>query len=319
METRRLGGAGGFDITVVGLGCNAFGRRLDEQTSRAVIRAELDDGITFIDTAEIYGNGLSEEFIARALQGRRHEVVLATKFGLRKSHVLGTGSGSRANAMVAVDKSLKRLRTDHIDLYQFHMPDPSTPIGETLEALNDMVTAGKIRLFGCSNFSAAQMRDALAFARDASLQSFVTAQNQWSVLDRHIEPDLVPMCAENGIGILPFYPLAKGLLTGKYRRDTPPPEGSRLATGGELARADFDVLEALEKFATSRGFNLLTLAVSWLAAQPTTASVISGASRPEQPAQNVAAAGWKMTLEDREKIDGIVGRGSQDMICHPRA
>ena len=170
METRRLGGAGGFDVTVVGLGCNAFGRRFDEATSRPVIHAALDAGIRFFDTAEIYGNGLSEEFIGRALGGRRHEVVLATKFGLRKSHVRGKGSGSRANAMVAVDKSLKRLRTDHIDLYQFHMPDPTTPIGETLEALNEMVTAGKIRLFGCSNFSAAQMREAIAFARDARLQ-----------------------------------------------------------------------------------------------------------------------------------------------------
>ncbi len=309
MEIRRLGGAGGFDITVVGLGCNAFGRRLDEETSRPVIHAALDAGITFFDTAEIYGDGLSEEFIGRALEGRRDEVVLATKFGLRKSHVRGKGSGSRANAMVAVDKSLKRLRTDHIDLYQFHMPDPSTPIAETLEALNDMVTAGKIRLFGCSNFSPAQMREAIEIARDAWLQCFVTAQNQWSVLDRDIERNLVPVCSENGIGILPFYPLAKGLLTGKYRRDAPPPKGSRLASSGDLARADFDVLEALENFATSRGSNLLTLAVSWLAAQPTTASVISGASRPEQPAQNVAAAGWKMMPEDLAEIDRIVGRG----------
>ncbi len=309
MEIRRLGGAGGFDITVVGLGCNAFGRRLDEETSRPIIHAALDAGITFFDTAEIYGDGLSEEFIGRALEGRRDEVVLATKFGLRKSHVRGKGSGSRANAMVAVDKSLKRLRIDHIDLYQFHMPDPSTPIAETLEALNDMVTAGKIRLFGCSNFSPAQMREAIEIARDARLQCFVTAQNQWSVLDRDIERNLVPVCSENGIGILPFYPLTKGLLTGKYRRDAPPPKGSRLASSGDLARADFDVLEALEKLATDRGLNLLTLAISWLAAQPTTASVISGASRPEQPAQNVAAAGWKMMPEDLAEIDRIVGRG----------
>ncbi len=309
MEIRRLGGAGGFDITVVGLGCNAFGRRLDEETSRPVMHAALDAGITFFDTAEIYGDGLSEEFIGRALEGRRDEVVLATKFGLRTSHVRGKGSGSRANAIVAIDKSLKRLRTDYIDLYRFHMPDPSTPIAETLEALNDMVTAGKIRLFGCSNFSAVQMREAIEFARDAGLQSFVTAQNHWSVLDRDIERQLVPVCAENGIGILPFYPLAKGLLTGKYRRDASSPKGSRLAGGRDLARADFDLLEALKNFAISRGFNLLTLAVSWLVAQPTTASVISGASRPEQPAQNVAAAGWKMMPEDLAEIDRIVGRG----------
>ncbi len=309
METRRLGGADGFDITVVGLGCNAFGRRFDEERSRPVIHAALDAGITFFDTAEIYGNGLSEEFIARVLGSRRHEVILATKFGLRKSHVAGKGSGSRANIMAAVDMSLKRLRTDHIDLYQFHMPDHSTPIGETLEALNELVAAGKIRLFGCSNFSAAQMREAIAYARDGSLKSFVTAQNQWSILDRHIEPDLVPVCAEHGIGILPFYPLAKGLLTGKYRRDAPPPQGSRLATAGEPARADFDRLESLEDFATGRGFGLLTLAISWLAAQPTTASVISGATRPEQVAQNAAAADWKMTPENLTEVDRILGRG----------
>jgi aryl-alcohol dehydrogenase-like predicted oxidoreductase len=305
MEIRRLGDESGFDITVVGLGCNAFGRRLDEDASRPVIDAALDAGITFFDTAEIYGDGLSEEFIGRALEGRRDEVFLATKFGLRTSHVRGKGSGSRANAMIAIDNSLKRLRTDHIDLYQFHMPDASTPIAETLEALNDMVAAGKIRLFGCSNFSAAQMLEAIEVARDAGLKSFVTAQNPWSVLDRGIERDLMPVCADNGIGVLPFYPLSKGLLTGKYRRDAAPPEGSRLA-GGDLARADFDVLEALENFATGRGFDLLTLAVSWLAAQPATVSVISGATRPGQVAQNVAAARWQMTPEDLAGIDQIV-------------
>jgi aryl-alcohol dehydrogenase-like predicted oxidoreductase len=307
METRRLGGADGFDISVVGLGCNAFGRRLDEETSRPVIRAALDAGITFFDSAEIYGDGLSEEFIGRALGGRRDEVVLASKFGLRTNNVGGKGRGSRANAMSAIDQSLKRLRTDRIDLYQLHMPDPSTPISETLEALNDMVAAGKIRLFGCSNFSAAQMREAVGVARDAGLRCFVTAQNEWSVLDRHVERDLVPVCADNGVGILPFYPLAKGLLTGKYRRGAPPPKGSRLSDSGDLARADFDVLEALEEFAAGRGFNLLTLAVSWLAGQPATVSVISGATRPEQIAQNVTAADWKMTPQDLVGIDRILG------------
>ena len=236
--------------------------------------------------------------------------MLASKFGLRTNTVRGRGRGSRANAMAAIDQSLKRLRTDRIDLYQLHMPDPSTPISETLEALNDMVTAGKIRLFGCSNFSAAQMREAIEVARDAGLRCFVTAQNEWSVLDRHVERDLVPVCADNGIGILPFYPLAKGLLTGKYRRGAAPPEGSRLAGAGDLARADFDVLEALEDFATGRGFDLLTLAVSWLAARPATASVISGATRAEQIAQNVTAADWKMTPEDLAEIDRILAKAS---------
>ena len=309
MEKNRLGGADGFDITVVGLGCNAFGRRLDEADSTPVIHAALDAGINFFDTAEIYGDGLSEEFIGRALEGHRHEVILATKFGLRTLNVPGKGRGSRANAMAAIDKSLERLRTDHIDLYQFHMPDPSTPIAETLEALNDMVVAGKIRLFGCSNLSPAQLREAMAVAADAGLRCFVTAQDQWSVLDREIERDLVPLCTTSGIAMLPFYPLAKGLLTGKYRRDAQPPEGSRLKGSSDLAQADFDVLEALENFAASHGFELLTLAISALAAQPAIASVISGASRPEQPARNVSAANWKMTQEDLAEIDRIVGHG----------
>jgi aryl-alcohol dehydrogenase-like predicted oxidoreductase len=307
METKRIGGANGFDISVVGLGCNAFGRRLDEEKSRPVILAALDAGITFFDTAEIYGDGLSEEFIGCALAGRRNEIVLATKFGLRTINVAGKARGSRANAMAAIDQSLKRLHTDHIDLYQFHMPDPTTPIAETLEAMNDMVKAGKVRLIGCSNFSAIQMREAIDTAKEMALDCFVTAQNEWSVLERDIEDDLVPVCADQSIGILPYYPLAKGLLTGKYRRGEIAPEGSRLAGSGDLSGADFDVLENLENFATSRGFNLLTLAVSWLASQPTVASVISGAARADQLAQNAAAAAWKMTADDLAEIDRIVG------------
>ncbi|MBT5048023.1 MAG: aldo/keto reductase [Rhodospirillaceae bacterium] len=307
MDTRRIGGANGIDLPIVGLGCNAFGRRLDEEASRPVIHAALDAGVTFFDTAEGYGDGLSEEFIGRALEGRRDEVILATKFGLRTAHIPGKAKGSRENAMAAIDKSLKRLRTDHIDLYQLHMPDPSTPIAETLEAMNDMVKAGKVRLIGCSNFSAAQLREAIQVAADRGLDCFVTAQNQWSVLDRDIEGDLVPVCADNEIGILPYYPLAKGLLTGKYRRDAAAPQGSRLAGSGDLSRADFETIEKLEQFATGRGFNLLTLAVSWLASQPTTASVISGASRAEQLSQNATAANWKMTPEDLAEIDKIVG------------
>jgi aryl-alcohol dehydrogenase-like predicted oxidoreductase len=308
METKRIGGPNGIDISVVGLGCNAFGRRLDEETSRPVIQTALDVGINFFDTAEGYGDGLSEEFIGRAIKGRRDQVFLATKFGLRTLHVPGKGKGSRANAMIAIDKSLNRLGTDHIDLYQLHMPDSTTPIAETLEAMNDMVKAGKVRLIGCSNFSAAQMREAVDTANEMRLDCFVTAQNQWSVLDRDIENDLVPFCAGNGIGILPYYPLAKGLLTGKYRRGEAAPSGSRLEGASDFRTADFDVLEALETFATGRGFNLLTLAVSWLASQPTVASVISGAARADQLAQNVAAAGWHMTADDLAEIDRIVGR-----------
>ena len=308
MERRRIGGEDGFDVPVVGLGCNAFGRRIDEQATRAVIHAALDAGVTFFDTAEAYGGGLSEEFIGRAIAGRRNEVILATKFGLNTSHIRGKGPGSRDNAFAAVDRSLRKLRTDRIDLYQLHRPDPATPVGETLGALNDLAKAGKIRLFGCSNFSAAQWREALDVARREELRCFVTAQDEWNVLERGIEGDIVPLCAKNGIGILPYYPLAQGLLTGKYRRGETPPAGSRLAGRGTPAHADFAMLEKLEAFATRRDFDLLTLAVSWLASQPVTASVIAGATRPEQLPANAAAARWEMTAEDFAAIDAIVGR-----------
>ena len=308
METKRIGGQNGIDVSVVGMGCNAFGRRLDEESSLPVIRAALDAGINFFDTAESYGDGLSEEFIGRAIKGRRDEVVLATKFGLNKLHVPGKGKGSRANAMAAIDRNLERLGTDYIDLYQLHKPDPTTPIAETLDAMNDMVKAGKVRLIGCSNFSATQMREAADTASEMGLMGFVTAQNPWSALERDIENDLVPVCADNEIGILPYYPLAKGLLTGKYRRGEAAPTGSRLEGASDIRRANFNVLEALETFATNRGFNLLTLAVSWLASQATVASVISGASRVDQLAQNVAAVGWKMTASDLIEIDRIVGQ-----------
>jgi aryl-alcohol dehydrogenase-like predicted oxidoreductase len=305
MEMRRLGGENGFDLSVVGLGCNAFGRRLIEADSTPVIHAALDAGINFFDTAEIYGDGLSEEFVGRAIGGRRDEIRIATKFGLRKNHARNGGSGSRENIRIAIELSLKRLGTDIIDLYQIHMPDPSTPIAETLGAMNELVTEGKVRLIGCSNFSADQLREAASAAKEMGLKSFVTAQNEWSLLDRDIEAGLIPACVETGAGILPFYPLARGLLTGKYRRDGGSPDGSRLA--GELQGVDFDVLEALEGFAASRGFTLLTLAVSWLASQEVTASVICGAAHADQPAQNAAAAAWNMNAEDLAEIDRILG------------
>jgi aryl-alcohol dehydrogenase-like predicted oxidoreductase len=305
METRRIGGSDGIDITVVGLGCNAFGRRLDDRASRPVIHGALDAGINFFDTADGYGNGQSEGFIGRALEGHRQEVVLATKFGLGIRHAPGKALGSRENAMAAIETSLRNLRTDYIDLWQLHRPDPSTPIAETLAAMNDMVEAGKVRHIGCSNFSPAQMTETIAVARDLGIKGFVTAQNEWSVLDREIEGELVPVCAQNDIGILPYYPLARGLLTGKYRRGERGPAGSRLEGG--VGNADFDTLEALEAFATARGYDLLTLAVSWLVANPATASVIAGATRAEQLVQNVAAARWKMMPEDLAEIDRIVG------------
>jgi len=307
METRRIGGESGFDITVVGLGCNAFGRRIDQEASTKVINGALDAGITFFDTAEGYGNGLSEIYIGNALKGHRDQVKLATKVGYNMLHVKGKGKGSRENIRVAIDLSLENLQTDYVDLYQLHRPDPSTPIEETLGAFDELRAEGKIRLFGCSNYSGEQMSEAVAAAEAAGYQGFVTAQNKWNVLQREIENDLIPVCADNTIGVLPFYPLEMGLLTGKYRRGEGAPAGTRLDGDARLSSADFDTLEALENFAQACGYDLITLAVSWLASQPVTVSVIAGATRYEQMAQNAAAASWKMTAEDLTEIDRIVG------------
>ncbi len=309
METRRIGGESGFDITIVGLGCNAFGRRIDQDAATKVINGALDAGITFFDTAEGYGNGLSEVYIGNALKGRRDQVTLATKVGYNMLHVKGKGKGSPENIRVAIDLSLENLQTDYVELYQLHRPDPSTPIEDTLGTFNDLRNEGKIRLFGCSNYSAAQMAEAVAAADAAGYQGFVTAQNRWSVLNRDIEKDLTSVCTTNNVGVLPFYPLEMGLLTGKYRRGEGAPTGTRLDGDARLSSADFDQLEALENFATSRGHDLLTLSVSWLASQKVTVSVIAGATRYEQMAQNAAAASWKMTEQELAEIDKIAGIG----------
>jgi len=307
METRRIGGDAGFNITIVGLGCNAFGRRIDQEATTKVINGALDAGITFFDTAEGYGNGLSEEFIGNALKGRRDQVTLATKVGYNMLHVEDKGKGSRENIRIAIDLSLQKLNTDFIDLYQIHRPDPTTPVEETLGTFNDLRDEGKIRLFGCSNFSGDQLKEAIGVAGNAGYQGFVTAQNKWNVLQRGIEDELVSICNENEIGILPFYPLEMGLLTGKYLRGKDAPEGSRLAGDARLASADYGQLEALEDFAKSRGHDLLTLAISWLVSHKVTVSVIAGATRCEQVAKNAAAASWNMTEEDLIKIEAIVG------------
>jgi aryl-alcohol dehydrogenase-like predicted oxidoreductase len=314
MEFRTIGprGGDGMRVSVVGLGCNAFGRRIDERDSVTVVRAALDAGITFFDTAESYGDGRSEEWLDKGLGTRRKDVVIATKFGWGLQHVPGKGGGAPENVAIALEGSLRRLGSDWIDLYQLHRPDPTTPIADTLGALSDLVRAGKLRFVGCSNFSGAQLAEAAAVSEAKGFVSFVTAQNKWSVLDQDVEKDLLPTCRQFGIGVLPYYPLARGLLTGKYRRNMPPPAGSRLAVDPRSSRvlsgADFDRLEALEAFAGNCGHSLLDLAISWLAGRSETASVIAGASRPEQPAVNVAAAGWRMSDSERAEIDRIVAR-----------
>ena len=240
------------------------------------------------------------------LKGKRNRVLIASKFGFAKSHVAGKPPGSAENIRAALEESLKKLQTDRIDLYQLHRPDAATPVAETMGALEDLVAEGKIRHYGCSFYSGAQMQEAANEAKRGGLKGFVTAQNAWNVLLRDIETDLVPVCETEGIAILPYYPIAKGLLTGKYRRGSSAPEGSRLANESDLADADFDVLEQLETYAKDHGQDLLTLAMSWLAAQPVTASIIAGASKPEQPGANVAAVGWKMTPSNLAEIDAIV-------------
>lgn len=306
MDRRSIGGANGLDVSLVGLGCNAFGRRVDEKETHAVIDAAIDAGIVFFDTAETYGGGNSELFIGTGLKGRRDKIVLATKFGYGHSHVEDKPKGSPENIRVAVDRSLGKLQTDRIDLYQQHRPDPDTPVSDTMGALEDLVVAGKIRYYGCSYYSGAQMQEAVDAADKAGLKGFVTAQNAWNVLQRNIEADLIPVCEKAGIGILPYYPIARGLLTGKYRRGADAPAGSRLAGDDNLDKADFDLLERLETYAVDHGYDLLTLAISWLAAQPSIACIIAGGSRPAQMAANANAARWKLTSENLAEIDNLL-------------
>lgn len=306
MEKRNIGGKGGLEVSLVGLGCNAFGNRVDEKGTHAVMDAAIEAGIDFFDTAETYGGGKSEQFMGSGLKGKRDKVFIATKFGFGTSHVADKNRGSPENIRAALDQSLSKLQTDWIDLYQIHRPDPDTPVGETMGALEDLVTAGKIRHYGCSYFTGAQMQEAVDEAKRAGLKGFVTAQNAWNVLEREIETDLIPVCESNAIGLLPYYPIAKGLLTGKYRKGDAAPAGSRLSGDQYLADANFDLLERLEAYARDHGYELLTLAISWLAAQPSIASIISGASRPDQMMSNAAAARWNLSEENLNEIDAIL-------------
>ena len=315
MTYRRLGDSG-LVVSTVGVGCNQFGQRVDREGVRAIVDAALDAGITLFDTADIYGSpkGSSEELLGAALAGRRAEVVLATKFGMAMDGVNGPDHGARGArryVVRAVEASLRRLGTDHIDLYQFHEPDPGTPIEETLGALDDLVRAGKVRYLGNSNFAGWQVADADWTARARGLTRFVSAQNQYHLLDRTVEREVAPACERFGLGLLPFFPLAYGLLTGKYRRGQAAPPGSRLATeryARRLADAPWDTIEALEEYAAARGRSLLDVAVGGLAAQPAVASVIAGATSPAQVRANAAAAAWRPTAEDLAELNAITGQ-----------
>ncbi len=315
MDFRRLGNSG-LVVSVVGLGTNNFGMKLDLEQSRAVVHAALDEGITLFDTADSYG--ASEERIGEILQGKRDDVILATKFGSdsrRRGNDNGEdwgARGSRRYITKAVESSLRRLRTDWIDLYQLHRPDDATPIEETLSALDDLVHAGKVRYLGSSNFTGWQVAEAEWTSRTRGLERFVSAQNEYSWLERDVEADLVPALEHYGIGLLPFFPLASGLLTGKYRRGEAPPEGSRIQAWGResvLTDATFDVIEKLEAFAAERDITLLDIAIGGLAAQPAVASVIAGATTPEQVAKNVAAGNWSPSVADLAALDEITATG----------
>ena len=302
-------GDSGLMVSRVGVGCNAFGARIDFDQTSAVVDAALDAGISLFDTADSYADGASEEFLGRALGTRREDVIVATKFGMGDHDAEHFGAhGGRRYVRRAAEASLRRLGTDYIDLYQLHRPDPITPIEETLDAMSELVAEGKVRYIGSSNLTAWQVADADWTARTAGTQRFVSAQNEYSLYNRLAEDELVPACEHFGIGLLPYFPLAYGLLTGKYHRDTEAPAGSRLANAGQarrLAGADWDRIEALQAFAAARDISLLTLAIGGLAAQPGVASVISGATRPEQIAANAAAGDWEPTAADLAELDEL--------------
>ena len=306
MRYRTLG-TSGPEVSVVGLGCNNFGSRVQEEGTRAVVDAALDAGVTLFDTADVYGNrGGSEELLGKALKGRRDGVVLATKFGHAMSDDAPPDRGSREYIRSAVQASLKRLGTDWIDLYQYHRPDGVTPIAETLGALDELVREGTVRHVGSSNFDGGQVVEAEELARDRGWARFVSAQNEYSLLERGAEDELLPTCERLGIGVLPYFPLASGLLTGKYRRGSPAPAGSRLVTRPErLTPEVYDRVEALERFAEERGVTLLDVAIGGLAAQPAIASVIAGATKPEQVRANAAAGEWQPSQDDLSALDEL--------------
>ncbi|MGH8982216.1 MAG: aldo/keto reductase [Acidimicrobiales bacterium] len=306
MELRTVGRSG-LQVSVLGLGCNNFGFRIDEGESAKVVQACLEAGVTFFDTSDSYGAGKSEEYLGKALKGERDDVVIATKFSSRTGDGPYRAGASRKYLVAACERSLRRLGTDYIDLYYQHWPDPQTPVGETLAALDDLVRAGKVRYVASSNFAGWQVAQAEHVAREQRTVHYIASQSHWSLLERGIEAEVVPACLEYGIGVVPFFPLASGLLTGKYRRGEPPPEGTRLAASERFASMAtpeaFDKVEALERLAKEHGRNVLDLAIGWLAASPAVPSVLVGATRPEQVVANAAAAGVTLSAEELGAID----------------
>jgi aryl-alcohol dehydrogenase-like predicted oxidoreductase len=310
MDTRTIGS---LEVSVVGLGCNNFGMRIDEAQTTVVVRAALDAGITLFDTADSYGGTKSEEFLGRALGAQRNNVVIATKFASPLGNDPECAGASARWIAQAVEDSLRRLGTDHIDLYQQHMPDASVPIEETLEALDRLVREGKVREIGNSNFSSSQIDEADTLARDNDWVRFASVQNHFSLLERRPLRKVVPTCERLGLKVLPYFPLANGLLSGKYTRGQSAPEGTRMANAPQERRDmvlndhNFDVVDRLTEWAEASGHTILELAFAWLAAQPAMGSIIAGATKPEQVYANVATGHWKLSPGDLAEIDGILG------------
>ena len=306
MQTRKVGS---LQVSVVGLGCNNFGWRIDAEASAKVIDTAIESGVTFFDTADRYGKGQSEDFLGRALGKRRDQIILATKFGMEMEK--GQQGASPKYVLEAVDASLRRLRTDRIDLYQLHQPDSKTPITDTLGALDELVRAGKVREIGCSNFSVAQIREATDASQGRA--QFVSVQNEFSVFHREPETNgVLPECERRRLAFLPYFPLASGLLTGKYREGEKLPEGSRAADGWGpkvFTEQSLAIVELLIEFAESKGHTILELAFSWLLSHKPVASVIAGASKPEQVRANAKAADWQLAADDLAQIDAIMRSG----------
>ena len=310
MQYRQLGSTG-LRVSTVGLGTNNFGFRMDEESSLRVAKFAVDQGINFFDTANSYGRGLSEERIGKALKGIRQDVIIATKVGNPMGDGTNDRGASRYHIKQQVEDSLRLLQTDYIDLYQIHRPDPNTPIEETLRALDDLVHQGKVRYIGGSNYNGWQTAEAVLKARALGLNEFVTMQPEYNMLNRSIEAELLPFCDKYNIGILPYFPLASGFLTGKYLQGQEAPEGTRLA-GNERAKENtltdknFSILSKLSKFAEDRGHPMVELAIAWLLAKPAVSSVIAGATKEEQVTANVKASDWDLTESEMEELDGLL-------------
>lgn len=313
MDYKTLGHSG-LKVSVAGLGCNNFGAKCDQAETSAIVHKALDLGLTFFDTANMYSAGQSEKLLGVALDGHRKDIVIATKFRMSMGDGPYDQGASRRHIMIAVEDSLKRLGTDYIDLYQIHFPDDETPIEETLDALNDLAHAGKVRYIGCSNFAGWQLVEANRIAKERGWTEFISAQNHYSLLERTIEQELVPAAKAYGVGILPYFPLACGMLTGKYKRSQPMPNDSRLALREGLSemfatQENFDITEKLETFAKDKGKTLLDVAIGWLANQDYIPSVIAGATSPQQIASNIEAANWKMSQEEISEVSHLSRKG----------